>query len=90
MSKDMLLRAKQDAFVVRRKILHKGRMAPKGFVYIHVTYKNEKRNQKYFATKLIPGGQGEEFERNIVKELTDMICDKYMFKLHVDEKKDVQ
>lgn len=81
----MTVRAREDAFVVKRKILHKGRFATKGCVFIHVTFKSELRNQKYSATKLILGGQGKEYERKIVKELTDLICEKYQLKLHSNE-----
>jgi hypothetical protein len=48
---------------VRRKVIYNGKMAPKGYVFIVVNIKTERK--KYEASQLIKGGQGEKIEEVI-------------------------
>lgn len=48
---------------VRRKVIYKGKMSPKGHVYIVVTIKTDRK--QYEAFQLIKGGQGEKIEEVI-------------------------
>lgn len=71
--------------LVRRKVIWKGKMAPKGFIYICVNVSGGKT--KYENTRLIPGHTGEKTESECAKYLIDQINDQYGTKIpYPDEK----
>lgn len=62
-------------YTVRRKVIYKGTMAPKGGVYIVVKVKSGKR--AFEAVQLIPGGLTPETEQKVAESLREMIKNKY-------------
>jgi hypothetical protein len=66
----------QTDYTVRRKIIYKGTMAPKGGVYIVVNVKTFK-GAKYEAVQLIPGGCSKDTEDKVAQSLRDLIKQKY-------------
>lgn len=70
--------AKKDAtadYTVRRKVIYRGKMAPKGHVYIVIKKKTKTNN--FEAHQLIVGGQGEVYEGMIEQQLRELIRKKY-------------
>lgn len=62
-------------YVVRRKKIYKGRMAPLHYLYLVVTVKT--KTSKLEAHQLIPGQMGEQFEKGAAEGLRDLIRKKY-------------
>lgn len=69
---------KKDAttdYTVRRKVIYRGKMAPKGHVYIVIRMKT--KTNTFEAHQLIVGGQGEVFEGMVEQQLRELIRQKY-------------
>lgn len=62
-------------YTVRRKVIYRGKMAPKGHVYIVIRMKT--KTNTFEAHQLIVGGQGEVFEGMIEQQLRELIRTKY-------------
>lgn len=62
-------------YVVRRKIIYKGQMAPNGQVYLVINWKANKK--KWEAKKLIMGGLGKPAEDAICKAVYEQCVKKY-------------
>jgi len=58
-------------YTVRRKIIYKGKMAPKGYIYIVVKAKG------VTARKLIKGSQGAEVENTVALFLRERIREEF-------------
>ena len=62
-------------YTIRRKVIYKGKMAPKGYLYIVINFKN--KDTKYEGYRLIKGGQIVDFEIDVGKDLRLQIKNKY-------------
>lgn len=62
-------------YTVRRKVIYRGKMAPKGHVYIVIRMKT--KNNTFEAHQLIVGGQGEVMEGMVEQQLRELIRQKY-------------
>jgi len=68
----------------RRKIIYKGKMAPKGTVFIELQVRTER--MKYTKVEHIPGGQTKELEAIIEKQMLEQICKTYNLWLGENQK----
>jgi hypothetical protein len=62
-------------YKVIRRLFHDGKMAPKGQIYLCVHMKSN--GLKIKASKLILGGQGEDFENRVASIIRLQIKEKY-------------
>jgi hypothetical protein len=64
-------------YTVRRKKIYKGKVIPKGFVFIVIKVKTKRGHVE--AHQGIPGGQGQEYENQVAESLRELIRTKYGF-----------
>lgn len=72
--RDYKLAPKQD-YTVRRKVIWKGKVAPKGFYYVAVRVKSKRGHVD--AVRLVKGGKSVMVEEKVGKELRELIKEKH-------------
>jgi hypothetical protein len=73
--KDMMTKPKKEKYTFRRKVIYKGKMAPRGCVYLVI--KVQSNGYKVEACKLITGGQSAELELGVCETMYKQVMQKY-------------